>query len=580
MNSFLKSYLAALLAAFTLIGIGFLFLIAAGASGKDNSIANESILRIQLSGEMRDFVPRSDFSVFGELFGTTYLSMEEIVFNIEKATSDDRIQSIYLELGTFSAGTPQLKEIREALKQFQAEGKEVYAYASIMSRQSYYLGSAADHLWLSPTGVMEWTGLASSYTYMKGAFDKLGVKINLIRGSDNAYKSAGEPFIAETMSEANREQISSYLNSAWQSTLADLEADGRVSAAFLDAIADSGILIRPEEALSYGMVDELLYEDEMMERLNWVNDDDNNFVSLRRYNRELNQDRTSIDRVAVIYAEGNVVLGKSDMENMGSSTIVEALRAVRNEDRIKAVVLRVNSPGGVSLAGDAMWREVQLLREVKPVVVSMGNVAASAGYQISAPADTIMAYPQTITGSIGVFMMFPTASKLMREELGISLQTVKTNEFGDFGSFDRELTPAEYNELQQNVDHFYDHFKNQVAEGRALDRTFVDSIARGRVWTGEQAMGNGLVDLEGGLLDAIRVAAEMGGIDGTPGVSSYPILEDPLTELLNSMSAEQAESEMENQLGPLAPVYQEWKEVQAMFGMQKRLVEYNMNQPL
>lgn len=579
MNSFLKSYLAALLAAFTLVGMGFVFLLSMGSS-KDNSIADESILRINFEGQMRDFVPRSDFTLFGSLLEPSYLSMEQIVFNIEKATSDSKIEAIYLDLGAFSAGTPQLKEIREALKRFQAEGKEVYAYATIMTRQSYYLGSAADHLWLSPTGVMEWTGLASSYTYMKGAFDKLGVKINLIRGSDNAYKSAGEPFIADTMSAANREQISSYLNSAWSSTLTDLEADGRVTAEFLDAIADSGILIRPEAALSYGMVDELLYEDEMMERLSWVDENDNRFVSLKRYNREINPERSNLDRVAVIYAEGQVVLGESNIENMGSSTIVQSLREARNNDRIKAVVLRINSPGGVSLAGDAMWREVELLCETKPVVVSMGNVAASAGYQIAAPADTIIAYPQTITGSIGVFMMFPTASKLMREELGISLQTVKTNEFGDFGSFDRELTEAEYAALQENVDHFYDHFKDQVANGRSLDRTFVDSIARGRVWTGEQAMGNGLVDLHGGLIEAIRIAGVMGGIDGTPGVSSYPILEDPLVELLNSMSAEQAESEMEAQLGPLAPIYQEWKDVQKMMGMQKRLVDYNMDQPL
>lgn len=579
MNTFFKTYLAALLAGVTLFGLGMVILLAMGGS-KDKPIPEESILHISLNGEMRDFIPRSEFPLFSDLLSEGMLSMEQIVFNIEKAAADPKIESIYLELGAFSAGTPQLKEIRSALKNFQGEGKKVYAYATIMTRPAYYLGSCADELWLSPTGVMEWTGLASSYTYLKGAFDRLGVKINLIRGSDNAYKSAGEPLIAETMSDANREQISSYLNSVWQNTLSDIEADGRVSATVLNAIADSGILIRPEEALAYKLVDELLYPDEVNARLDWESENDNRFVSLSRYNLELNKVRKNLDRVAVIYAEGNVVLGESSMENMGSSTIVDALRQVRNNDRVKAVVLRINSPGGVSLAGDAMWREVQLLREVKPVIVSMGNVAASAGYQIAAPADTIMAYPQTITGSIGVFMMFPTASELMREDLGISIQTVKTNAFGDFGSIDRALTDAEYGELQANVDHFYNHFKDQVAEGRGLERSFIDSIARGRVWTGDQAMGNGLVDLEGGLLDAIALAGELGGIEGTPGVSSYPVLKDPFFELLNSFGAQQAETEVKAQLGPIAPIYEQWKEVQGWMGMQKRMAEYDMNQPL
>lgn len=579
MKSFFKSYFAALLAGITLFMLGFIFLLALGGS-KDNSIAEDSMLRIEFSGIMQDYVPRTEFpSLQSLLSNERIMSMEEIVFSLYKAADDPKITGVYLDLDIFTAGTAQLREIREALAVFKESGKPVYAYATILTRQSYYVGSAADSLWLSPTGLMEWNGLASSQPYLKGALDRLGIKMNLIRGSDNAYKSAGEPLIADEMSDANRAQISSYINSIWDNTLADLEGDGRVTAADLDRLADSGILVKPEDALAYGLIDELLYEDEMRSRLNWT-EDFSPMVSVGKYDQQSSFNGSALERVAVIYAEGEVALGKSSQGTMGSETIVQALREVRNRESIKAVVLRINSPGGVSLAGDAMWREIQLLREVKPVIVSMGNVAASAGYQIAAPADTIMASPQTITGSIGVFMLFPTAEELMHEHLGIKFESVKTNEFGDFGTIDRPLTDAEYNILQGNVDDFYNHFKDQVANGRGLDRSYVDSIARGRVWTGAQGLENGLVDLEGGLMDAITLAGEMAGIEGRPGVSSYPLPQDPFEEFINNMSSSQSEAAISEQLGPLAPVYHQWKKIEPMMGTQKRLVEYSMEQPL
>lgn len=582
MKAFFRNYLAALAAGFTFFGLGFLLILASSGSG-ETAIPTNSVLKLSFSGTMQDYVPRSSFPNLEQLMADqNVMSMEEIIFNIDKATYDESIESIFLNLNVFSAGSAQLREIRDALKGFKAEGKKVYAYGVVINRAAYYLGSVADELWLSPTGMMEWNGLASAPLYMKGALDKLGVTMNLIRGSDNAFKSAGEPFITTEMSEANKLQLSSYLNSVWETTLADLEGDGRLTAGELNTIADEGVILTPEDALANQMVDSLLYEDEVLEFFGMDGTgDDLAFVSLSKYNRELDgRKHDALNRVAVIYAEGDVSLGNSSPGTMGSATIVKALREVRNNDRIKAVVLRVNSPGGVSLAGDAMWREMNLLREAKPVVVSMGNVAASAGYQISAPADTILVSPQTITGSIGVFMLYPTAETLMHDHLGVSFQPVGTNAMSSFGTFDRPLTEAEYKLLQRNVDDFYTHFKWQVSSGRNLDEAHVDSIARGRVWTGAQALNLGLADMEGGLLKAIEVAADMANLEDRPMISSYPIPTDPLDEWLKQWAEQNSSSQIKAELGPLAPLYEEWKSITPRMGIQKRMMDYSMEYPL
>ncbi len=582
MKSFLKFYLASLVAGLTFFFIGFIMIMALGLSGANSGkeIADGSTLRIRFSGAMQDYVPRSDFPSIDELLGgNATLSMEKIVFNILKAKDDDRIESILLDLGTFTAGTAQLREIRNALEAFKSEGKTVYAYGMIISQSGYYLGSVADSIFLSSTGAMEFSGLSSNVPYLKGAFEKLGVEINLIRGSDNVFKSAGEPLISESMSDYNRLQISSYLNDIWSHILEDIASDGRLSVDQLNLIADNGVIIKPETALEWGMVDGLLFEDELLSKFG--EHDNYSFVSLNKYSKEsVGKSADFQNRIAVVYAEGDVSLGKSSPGTMGSETIVEALRDARTNDRIKAVVLRVNSPGGVSLAGDAMWREMQLVREVKPLIVSMGNVAASAGYQISAPADTILVQPQTITGSIGVFMLYPNASGLLNDHLGINLESVGTNAMSDFGTLDRPLTESEYLVLQKNVDAFYSHFKEQVAEGRGLDMAHVDTIARGRVWTGAQALELGLADMEGGLVDAIEIAKEMAGLDGNPRISSYPIPIDPVQEWLNSMNTQSTESQIREQLGPVAPAYDVWKRLKPMMGTQKRMLEYSMEDPL
>ncbi len=581
MKSFLKYYLAAVLGGLTFFLFGFLFILMLGLSGSSSGpvVEDNSTLKISLNGAMQDYVPKTDFPSFEELFGgASSLSMEKIVFNILKAKDDDRIDAIYLELGAFSAGTAQLREIRSALQSFKDEGKTVYAYGMIISQSGYYLGSIADSIWLSQTGAMEFSGLSASVPYLKGAFDKLGIEMNLVRGSDNVFKSAGEPLISYEMSEYNRKQIESYLGDIWNHILMDLEGDGRLTAEQLNQIADTGVIIQPERAIELGLIDGLLYEDELLEKFGGHKD--NSFVSLSAYSKEPSGEKADYrNRIAVIYAEGNVALGQSSQGTMGSETIVEALRAARTNSKIKAVVLRVNSPGGVSLAGDAMWREMNLVKAEKPLIVSMGNVAASAGYQISAPADTILVQPQTVTGSIGVFMLYPNASELINEHMGIRFETVPTNEMSDFGTIDRPLTDAEYAVLQNNIDEFYAHFKQQVADGRSLDMTHVDTIARGRVWTGAQALELGLADLEGGLMDAIEIAKELAGLEGNPRISSYPIPKDPFQEWMNSMNA-QSEIQLKEQLGPVAPAYEMWQQLQPLMGTQKRLLEYSMEQPL
>lgn len=585
MKSFFRSYLAALFAGITFFFFGFLIILLSGGS-KDTDLRGENFLHIELSGTMQDFVPMTEFPGFNEIFGgDIVMSMEEMVFNIRKAAEDENITGIYLDLDFFTAGTAQLREVRQALEAFKEEGKTVYAYGQVITRPGYYLASVADSIWLSPSGVVEWSGLSSSVPYLKGALDKLGVEMQLIRGRDNAYKSAGEPYIAETMSDANREQISSYLNSIWTGILADVAGDGRLTEMQLDEIALTGALIFPNDALALGMVDGLAHEDEVLSR--FAEDrtspdfDDLNLVSLSRYTNVPASKKGDLDsRIAVLYAEGEVTLGTSGSETMGSETIIEALRDIRTNDRIKGVVLRINSPGGVSLAGDAMLREVELLTREKPVVVSMGNVAASAGYLIAAPADTILVQPQTITGSIGVFAMIPAAQELLNDKLGIRFQNVTTHPLADLGTLDRPLNDVEKEVLQNSVDRTYESFREQVSIGRGMDRSAVDSLARGRVWTGSQAIENGLADAEGGLIDAIEIVKKMAGIEGKARISSYPEMEDPFTAWLNSMGGATAGETLREELGPLYPAYMKWKSIERMTGIQKRLPEYSMEQPL
>lgn len=587
MKTFFQAYLGSLVAGITLFFLGFLFILASGMGSKDNSIPSGSFLQIDLSGVMQDHVPNDAFPFMNELLGqSAVLSMEEIVFNIEKASRDSKIDGIYLNLDIFTAGTPQLREIRQAIDAFKASGKKVIAYGQIIDRQGYYLVSSADSIILSPVGVMEWTGIASSQPYLKGVLDKIGVEMQLIRGRDNAYKSAGEPFIATEMSDSNRAQISSYINSIWDEILKDVASDGRVSEQQLNNVAEAGGLLFPEDALELGLIDAIAHEDEVLSffasNTSSPDFENLNLVSLRKYkNAVVPSEGGSIhDRIAIVYAEGDVSLGKSSSGTMGAETIIEALRDVRTNDDIAAVVLRVNSPGGLSLAGDAMWREVELTAEAKPLVVSMGNVAASAGYLISAPADYIMVQPQTITGSIGVFAMFPIAEGLLHDKLGVNFETVATHEMAGMGVPDRALTEAEYALLQNNVDVIYNRFRDAVASGRQMERSAVDKLAKGRVWTGVQAIENGLADGEGGLVDAIEKAKELAGIEGPARRSTYPQVQDPLTEWLNSMQATSKVEMMKSEMGPLYPLYNRWSELQKMMGIQQRLVDYTMQQPI
>lgn len=561
-------------------------LIIFSGGSKDTDLDSEKYLRINMSGSMLDFVPKSELPNINSLLNNeVVMSMEEMVFNIRKAAKDEHIKGIYIDLGFFSAGTAQLRELRQAINYFKLSEKPVYAYGQVITRSSYYLASVADSLWVSPDGVIEWNGLASSTPYLKGALDKLGVEIQLIRGRDNTYKSAGEPLIAESMSEANKEQISSYLNSMWDGILADVSSDGRLSSEQLDNIANTGALITPDEAMVLGMVDGMAHEDEVLSRFaedkQDVDFDHLNFIGLKKYSKIPAGERGDRnDRIAVLYAEGDVNLGTSSPGTMGSQTIVDAIRDIRTNDKIKAVVLRINSPGGASLAGDAMWREVELLAQSKPLVVSMGNVAASAGYLIAAPADSIFVQPQTITGSIGVFAIFPVAQELLNDHLGVKFQNVKTHPLADLGTPDRPLTEAEFAVIQGSVDDTYNHFRDQVAAGRGMDRAIVDSLAKGRVWTGAQAIENGLADAEGGLIDAIDAAKRMAGIEGSARISSYPQMEDPFIAFMNSLSGEHASSSLKSELGPLYPAFVKWNEVQSMTGLQKRWLDYSMDSPM
>jgi protease-4 len=411
-----------------------------------------------------------------------------------------------------SAGQATTEEIRNALLDFKKSGKFIVAYSEVYTQRFYYLASVADKVYINPKGFIEFAGFDSKVTFLKGALDKLGIEAQIIKVG--TYKSAVEPLVLTKMSDANRLQVTSYLGSLYDHFLTNISKSRGISKDSLFAYANEMRIKRPEDALKYKLVDGLKYKDELLDELKGrvgVNKKDKlNSVSLGDYSQS--DDTTtevSTNRIAVIYASGDIAGGESDDNSIGSETISAALRKARTDSKVKAVVLRVNSPGGSSLASDVIWREVSLTKKVKPIIVSMGDVAASGGYYISCAADSIFAQPNTITGSIGIFAVLPNMQKLFNDKLGITFDGVKTGQFADLGDNSRPLTPAERAIMQSMINNGYDDFTKAVAGGRHKTQRYIDSIGQGRVWTGTQALKIGLVDRLGNINDAVKSAAKM-----------------------------------------------------------------------
>ncbi|MCB0460113.1 MAG: signal peptide peptidase SppA [Flavobacteriaceae bacterium] len=518
--TFLRELLAAILGVFIAMAIMFvvfmLFVSAAASTfGEDKKVVvnNNSILELNLEDEIKDYVPKED-DPFAELFDfePKQLQLQEVLNAIENAKTDDNIKGISINTSWVNAGISQAQAIRNKLLEFKESGKFIMAYADVYDQKNYYVSSVADSVFVNPVGEIEFKGLASEILYFKDFEDKTGVKMEVIR--HGKYKSAVEPFLDNKMSEANREQITSFLNSIWNEVVEDISVSRNKTAKELNIIADSLFTRNPELALQHNMIDGSLYRDEYNGKLKLLTgiseDDELEVVSVGDYisTGKGRIKSTASDKIAVLYAQGDIIYGEGDKEYIGQEKMIEALQKIRKDNSIKAVVLRVNSPGGSALASDLILRELELTKKDKPLVVSMGNYAASGGYYISCNADKIIAEPTTITGSIGVFGMIPNISKLA-DNIGINGEQVGTNAQSVGYSLFEPMSKDFERVTQESVENIYTTFVSRVANGRNLTTSKVDSIGQGRVWTGTEALQIGLVDQLGSLEDAVEVAAEL-----------------------------------------------------------------------
>ncbi|MFP3859822.1 MAG: signal peptide peptidase SppA [Bacteroidales bacterium] len=581
MKSFFKYTLASLVG---VIIAGLLFFlifftsisIMLSKQDKPVEINPNTVLKVKLDNIIMDRNPKSPFGNFDfqSFKPQPSLGLNEILANIEKAGKDDNIEGIYLELTAIPAGMATIEEIREALIKFKETGKFIIAYSDNYVQTSYYLASVADKIYVNPAGRINLTGLNSQVMFFKEALDKLGIEPQIIR--HGKFKSAIEPFTRNEMSEENRTQIMEYVSDLWSTMAEGIEEFRGIDNEKINELADNLSLETAEIALEQKFVDGLKYKDEILGELkdsSKTDKDDVDFVNLNKYNRvpEIKDYKgLATDKIAVVYAMGSVIMGEGEEGSIGSDRISRAIREARKDSTIKAIVFRVNSGGGSALASEVIWRELKLASETKPVIASLGDVAASGGYYIVAPADTIVANPNTITGSIGVFGIIPNVKELMNDKLGIYLDVAKTNKHSDIGNPFRSLTDYEKQVIKNGIEDVYDNFVGRVADGRNMTKEEVDEIGQGRVWSGIDAKNIGLVDLFGGLDKAIEIAGEKAKIEKYR-VVELPELKDPFDQFMKQIKGGAKTRIIKNALGDEYTYYEQLEEVKNMSGIQARI---------
>lgn len=550
---------------------------------EDTSVKDNTILHIEFDQPIVDRGPEDQFNFnFGPFSAASPIGLNQILDNIKEAKEDDRIPGIFLEISFVNAGMATVDEIRNALIDFKTSGKWIVSYSEVYSQKTYYLASVADEIYVYPEGMVDFRGLNAGSVFFKGALEKLDIDAQIIRGSNNKFKSAVEPFFLDQMSQANRAQTEKWLGSIWTNIKSGISQARNISESDLQAIANEYQVQDAQDAVRLGLVSGTMYYDELLDVLKEKTetdvDKDLNSVSLRKYVKaskpggELTFDFKKA-KIAVVYASGDINSGEGKGDAIGSETIAKAIREARRDTSIKAIVLRVNSPGGSALASDVIWRETLLAKETKPLVVSMGDVAASGGYYISAAADKIFAMPNTITGSIGVFGMLPNMKGFFNKKLGVTFDGVKTAQYADFGEISRPLTDAEYAILQKSVDNIYGTFLSRVSEGRDMTTEKIDSIGQGRVWSGTDAMDIGLIDEFGGLETAIAEAAKLAGLEDYV-LKNYPKRKDPIEKILEDFGMSVSQTFMSYQLGndkELIKYFEEIKTIKEMQGVQARM---------
>ncbi|MBV7533174.1 signal peptide peptidase SppA [Chitinophaga sp. sic0106] len=570
---FFKVFFAALLAliVFTAIGmITLMVLIGKAITPEKVSLSPNSVLVLETS---QKFMEQEQSNPLGNYFGdldTDVPGLYEAIRLIDHAADDDNIKGIYLKVNGNGNEMATNAELRRALQQFKKSGKFVYAYGEVIDQGSYFLATAADKVYLNPHGGVDFRGFATEIMFLKGALDKLEIKPEIFYCGK--FKSATEPLRENKMTDANREQTTLFLGQLYGNFLSSIGASRKIDTATLHQYANDGLIQEPGDALKYKLVDGLKYDDEvtaeLKSKLNIKSDEKINFVSLSKYDNASTLDNGDGDsKIAVIYAQGNIVSGDSEKENTIASDIyVRDIRKVREDKNIKAVVFRVNSGGGSALASEVIWRELSLTKKVKPVIVSMGDYAASGGYYISCMADTIFAEPNTLTGSIGVFGVMMNLSDFFKNKLGVTFDGVKTATYADLGTSGRAMTEAEKKLIQNSVDSTYATFKSRVVAGRKLDPAIVDSIAQGHVWSGTQALKLGLVDRLGGIDAALASAAKMAKLSSYK-ITEYPDVKPSVGRMLRNMGNKVSTSMVKKEMGEAEyHTYQELKSVKELHG--------------
>jgi protease-4 len=578
-KAFLSSCLGALTALVVFCFLSVLFiggLVSGLSEEKKVAVENNSVLHLKLDAQITELQQENPLAGLpipgGDIQKVGLLQLKQAIAH---AKDDDNIKGIYLEVSHPMTGFSSLEEIRESLIDFRENGKWVIAYNEVMSEGAYYLASAADKIYLNPQGEIEFNGLAVSIGFYKKMLDKLQIKPQIFRVGE--FKSAVEPFLLQEMSAENQLQLTSLANSIYDHVLAGIAESRNIERKRLEEISDKMLVRDAQIAVDLRLVDSLLYKDQFIQvlknKLELSEDDNIKFVKYNRYRKSYSTYKSSKNEIAVIVADGTIMPGEAEQNDhiIGADTFVGEIRKARLDDDIKAIIIRVNSPGGEFRASDMMWREIELATEAKPVIASMSDYAASGGYYLSMACDTIVAQPHTITGSIGIFGIVFDLSDFLENKIGITFDEVRTGEFGDTYTVTRPLTEAEKNFIQKNLNAHYKTFTTKAAEGRDVPVEDIEKVASGRVWTGAQALDRNLVDVLGGFNDAVKIAAGKAGVQDDYKLRFYPKQKNFLEELLMNIEENAKTNAIKAGLGEMYIWYNQAQKIKNFQGAQARM---------
>ncbi len=558
----------------------------ASAFDSRKKVKSNSVLRIQLNKAIPEKTNNVEttFSI-SDPANSNVWGVHDISYAIEQAAEDNNIKGILLDFSMIQAGSVTRSELRESILKFKESGKFIYSYAKNYTQGAYHLASTADKVFVNPLGGIDFKGYGANIMFYKNMLEKAGIKMQIYYAGD--FKGATEPYRLDKLSDKNKQQIREYINDLYDEFIDDISESRGVPKAELKQTADQYLIRQPSDAVKYGLADQVAYFDEVISSMKseiGIDDGDKlNVFELSEYvkDNKPKKDFKVKDRIAVIFAEGTILEGPTDLGSIGDDKYTKLIRKIRSDDKVKAVVVRVNSGGGSALASENIWRELELVKaQGIPVIASMGDVAASGGYYIAAAADTIVAESNTITGSIGVFSMIPSVGKLFNDKLGITFDTVLTgklaaglyeNIYMDHNGLQKEI-------LQNGTDTMYNIFLNRVSQGRGMTKDAVHAVAQGRVWSGDKALNNGLVDVIGDLEDAISIAANSAGIDSY-NVKEYPTVKDPTQQLIDKLSGKDSSNDkigafIKNDLNEFYPYYKEIKDIKQMQGVQAKMPYY------